>query len=522
MNPRRLTEPLAAAGMRALRLIRRPPPWLLLALVVVAIEVAYVFIISAGSFTKWPTWNGNYNLQAEGFRAGHLYLTIPPSPELLAQANPYDWSNSRLWFWDASLYKRHYYFYWGPFPSLVLAAYKAVFGIKEEIGDQYPLFAGYTILLVTGALFIDRMARRLFPRVPLPLVLLAIAVFGFANPTPYMIATPGIYEAAIVLAQAFLMLGLVLVFDAIWKAPERPGGAPSAWLLALAGLSWGIAIACRASVGPAALVFWLATIFAVAPRRPRRWLHLLRDSVWLAGPVALCSAGLLAFNKARFESWFEFGVSYQLNTLPFIQSKSFVPLNLWSYLMRPMASLCRFPFMEALRNIGQRGFPAALRLPPGYSTGEPLAGLLLTAPWTWLSAVAWPMVGLRLRRWWRHERAAGMPYPGRISLWTIICAAAFGSLPLLFMVAGNTTTMRYLSDISTGILLLSIWAVFALYELAAPRRWARWSLVTALVGVGALTIVLGMLLGFQGYDEMFKNHNPQLYYKLQVGLSFCR
>ena len=119
-------------------------------------------------------------------------------------------------------------------------------------------------------------------------------------------------------------------------------------------------------------------------------------------------------------------------------------------------------------------------LPPGYSTGEPLAGLLVTAPWTWLSAVALPFVALRVRQWWRHERAGGMPYQGRVSLWVIGCAASLGSLTLLAMVFGNTTTMRYLSDISTGIVLMSIWAAFALYELLAEGvgrggRWARCS-----------------------------------------------
>ena len=34
-----------------------------------------------------------------------------------------------------------------------------------------------------------------------------------------------------------------------------------------------------------------------------------------------------------------------------------------------------------------------------------------------------------------------------------------------------------------------------------------------------MTLVLGMLLGFQGYDDMFKNHNPALYGNSSAG---CR
>jgi len=62
-----------------------PTPWLrrnarplLLVLLLAVIELTYVAIISAGTFTTWPTWNNNYDLLAEGFRSGHLYLSMPP------------------------------------------------------------------------------------------------------------------------------------------------------------------------------------------------------------------------------------------------------------------------------------------------------------------------------------------------------------------------------------------------------------------------------------------------------------
>ena len=71
------------------------------------------------------------------------------------------------------------------------------------------------------------------------------AVFAYANHTPFEIATPGIYEAAIVGAQAFLLLGLLFAFDAVWRADaERP---PPAWLLLAAGASWALSIGSRVS-----------------------------------------------------------------------------------------------------------------------------------------------------------------------------------------------------------------------------------------------------------------------------------
>src|ERR1035438_8855902 len=100
---------LKAALLSAGRTLRRPPRWLILALLLAAIELSYVFIITAGTFTNWPTWNTNYDVQAEGFRAGHLHLSVEPPPELLAQRNPFDYAHQRLWFWDASLHDGHYY-----------------------------------------------------------------------------------------------------------------------------------------------------------------------------------------------------------------------------------------------------------------------------------------------------------------------------------------------------------------------------------------------------------------------------
>jgi hypothetical protein len=509
---------LARSPAAAWRTIRRPPRWLVLALVVAAIEVLYVFIITAGTFTHWPGWNANYNLQAEGFRAGHLYLLTPVSPELLAKANPYDWANVRLWFWDATLYKGRYYLYWGPLPALMLAGFKTVFRIDQEIGDQYPLFLFYTMYLVAGALVIERMARRLFPGVPFALVVLAVIVFGCANPTPYMIATPGIYEAAIIGGQAFLLLGLLFAFNAVWRADSRP---PPRVQLVAAGCCWVFAIACRASVGVAVFALCLLALFAARAPGRAGWWQLVRNGCWLGGPVTLGILGLLAYNKARFDSWLEFGLRYQLNTLPLVSSRKFVPLNLFSYMLRPLAHACRFPFLSAYYNIGVRGFPSWVTLPPGYTTPEPLVGLLPSAPWVGLLLVA-PVVACRalLRRLRDRERGE-RDHQGRIRTWCALSLLALGTLCVLPIIAHNGTTMRYLADMSTGLVLLAIWCAFTLYGAVQSRPWLRRTTIAGFVTLAAVTVVIGALLGFQGYDDMFGRHNPELAARLTRALSFC-
>jgi hypothetical protein len=498
---------------------RRRGRGLALVLLVVGVEFVYFYVITAGTLKTWPTWTANYDLQAEGFRAGHLYLTVPPSPELLATPNPYDWGNVRLWFWDAILYDKKYYLYWGPFPALALAAVKIVFRIHEPIGDQYPTFAFYSIHLIAGALLIDRVARRLFPNVPFFLVVAAILAFGLGNPTPYMIASPAIYEAAIAGAQAFVLLGLVFAFDAVWGAEERK---PRPLFLALAGSCWAIAIACRASLGPPVLLFCIAVVLVVFRRSESgRFRTLLVNAAWLAGPVTVCVGLLLAYNKARFGAWFDFGMKYILNTLPMMVKPSFVVLNTYSYLLRPMDAACTFPFVSGVRDIAQRGFPDWMRMTEGYWTGEPLVGMLRTTPWIWLGIVG--VCRFTRRALCCPRQALGsLDRVGRLRLWAGACFAVLATVPALPFIAIFCATMRYVADLSSGALLLASVSVFGLYELAREKPWARRLVTATCLVLAAATIVLGLLFGIQGYDDMFKWHNPPLFERMVRAFSLCR
>ncbi len=500
---------LKAALLSAGRTLRRPPRWLILALLLAAIELSYVFIITAGTFTNWPTWNTNYDVQAEGFRAGHLHLSVEPPPELLAQRNPFDYAHQRLWFWDASLHDGHYYLYWGPLPALGLAAVKAVLRINVPVGDQYPLFVFYTIYLVAGAVLIDRMARRLFDDLPLWLVVVGILVFAYANPTPFMIGTPGIYEAAIAAGQAFLVAGLLFAFDAVWADGDGPRARRA---LLLAGVAWGLGLGCRVSVAPTVALILLAAVFLI--RRTARgvelWKARFRDATVGAAPLAVVLIGLLAYNKARFGSWFDFGISSQMSTMPMRHSFAYVGINLFEYLFRPLFGSCRFPFLTILST--QRGFPSWLTIPKDYWTPEPLAGMLVATPWAWLTPVAAIFAGRLAIRAWRGRRGGFFEDPRlRVTLW---CAISF---VLLATVTGLPTirifiaTMRYLADVMSGVLLFCIWGAWSLHRQFSGRAWSRRLVGAILVGLAGLTVIVGLLLGLQGYNAMFEGHNPALF-----------
>src|SRR5262245_43206216 len=92
-------------------------------LALAAAAAYYVFLASAGHMGgTWWRWSAFYDAQAEGFRAGHLYLPERPSPALKALANPLDPANMRFWRWDYSYRDGHLYIYWGLVPAALLAA----------------------------------------------------------------------------------------------------------------------------------------------------------------------------------------------------------------------------------------------------------------------------------------------------------------------------------------------------------------------------------------------------------------
>jgi hypothetical protein len=81
--------------------------------------------------------------------------------------------------------------------------------------------------------------------------------------------------------------------------------------------------------------------------------------------------------------------------------------------------------------------------------------------------------------------------------------------------------MRYLADVTYGVVLLSWLGAFTL--LARPRgERPRRAVVAVVTALAVATIGSSLLLGLQGYDGQFKLHNPALYTALVDRLSLCQ
>ncbi len=472
---------------------------------VVLVELVSWFVASAGTFTRWHFYTGYLNDLAEGFRAGHLHLSVEPPAALVARPNPLDPANAGLWYWDASYFNGHYYLYWGPVPALLLAAVKTLFRLSIPVGDEPVVFGLATLQLVAGTLFIERAGRRLFGHLPVVLEVAAVVVLGLANPTLYNLARGAVYESAIVGGQAFLLLGLVFAFDAIWASDLRRLS------LVGAGASWAAAFSCRLSLAPAVALLVVTTVLSAASGRPDRWRHRVRVAIFLCTPVALGLFALLLYNRLRFDAWLDFGRSYQLSWIQMGAHARFFRSNLYAYLRRPPVWSCRFPFAYAILDMGMRAFPPGTELPKDYFVYEQVAGLLPALPWSWFAPVA---LVAAARAIWRDRSVS--PFSWAVGATVIAATAAL--VPCLFL---SSATNRYLGDVVGSVTLLGTLGIGASYAALKTSLIRRRLAVAVALLLAIPSMGIGLALGIKGQYAHFEANNPPLDQKLVQRLSVC-
>lgn len=465
-------------------------------------SLCYVFFVSAGKLTEWPPSSQFYSLLADGFRGGHLHLSVSPNPVLLAQPDPYHPSLRPLWLWDTTLHEGQLYLYWGPVPALLLAPFRALFDMQQPFYDSWLVLLFLQVRLWAGAWLVWAVLQRCFVSAPSWLAVLCVLIFGLTSPVPFFAARPSIYEASISSGQAFVVLGLCFTFAAMAREQRR------GLLLASGSACWGLAIGCRVSLavalGCTALITCAALLY---DRRDRR--AVLRECLLALAPLSALVLLLLYYNYARFGSFLDFGVDKQLSTMKFSFSLAHFLPNMYSYTLRGMETLCRFPFLRVLSDLDARAFPEGFALPPDHRAGEPVLGLLRGVPFCLLMPVALAAaVHPRFRQVFSRQTGTL-----RLPIWLVTMALTVATLPLLPALGLWMATMRYELDVIAGVTLLGTVGAAALL---AWTRGAWRSVATALIVVlGGSTVLVGFLLGFQGYYDSLQTFNAPLFEKLQ-------
>ena len=512
----------AGAHLRRTRLVRAfadsqdHAAALAAAVVAVFVVATYVWYVSVGHWTGWPKTSSYYQQLADAFRAGQVSLLEKPDPKLLNLADPYELANRQnvAYPWDVVFYHGQFFLYWGPVPALVLNGIESVY--RGEIDDQVLVFLFVTGAFLFSSLFLLRLRSRFFSHLKWPAILPAIVMAGLANPLPWLLNRPAVYEAAIASGQCFLIAGLYFAFSA--AARPRPGY----FRLALSGLALALAVASRASLAPAAAFLAALTAVFLLWRTGRRGAKL-------AGTAAVglpFAAGILAqgwYNFVRFGSWLEFGFKYQLTGMDtHIQTFSLANLavNLHNYLLNPYQVQAAFPFVTP--NLGGHFIFFVISSPANYYT-EQVSGLLVTVPFLLLAGL--PVFYL-LRRAWLGLRGRAETIPpiadlngDRLFLWTAL-ALSIGTLlafaPILLFISA---TMRYLGDVVPLAVLLASLGFWLGLEFLSGRCAARGWFVAAVIGLTLFSAIVSLLLAVTGAEARFEHLNPVLFEQLSRWLT---
>lgn len=429
--------------------------------------------------------DGVHGQLADAFLHGRLDLGDAPA-DLLSLSNPFDPAQSGIngpnfAIHDLSLYDDKLYSYWGPAPALLLFAPARLLGFAFSQTLAIALFAFLALVFSTQVLL--TLQRRFAPQAAAWKVNAGVTLLGFANVLPYTIRRPDKYEVAIAAGLCFAMLGTWLLLSALLREDDQP---PSLRRLALGSLALGLAVASRPShlVTVAGLVLLSAWLLRGTPRERRT-----RTAAALLGPVAACGILLLLYNYARFDSFSEFGLKYQLAGVDVTErdsfSLSYLLPGLWYYLVAPPRLVPLFPFVELPPPPLYPG-----KVPAVYDGVESTGGLLVLAPLI-LLLVAVPF---RARRMEPALRAVLLTFTAVAAGLVFIAAVAFWG-----------ATMRYEVDFASFLLLA------ALLPWLRTRR--RWLTIAGAVAI-AWASLFGFVLSFTGQNQPLRGTHPQLWASL--------
>ena len=502
--PLRLRDSLAAAQRFAGRVTRflvfAPSSGLVLAGVVMAcITVFSIWYASLGLFPTFPRFDNLYVDQAEAFLHGQLALLETPSPEILALSDPYSYEqrNGIPYLWDASLYNGRYYLYSGPVPAVILSA---IMGFTKEPAPSSLLVLLSAVLIPVVLFFLLwGVQRHFYSHAPVLSVGLFLFVASVNLPFLFLLGRGRMYETSIITGQLFLLLGITGFFYFILL--NRPG-----WLF-LAGLGWGLAVACRYNLALSTAVFAGAG-FWVVWRRSQHWKAAVYRAAFLIIPLAVCAVGLGMYNWLRFDNPLETGLKYQLTT-PVDQNRHFSPTylqtSLYLNVLYPYRQQESFPLIRSIAVVPDRA-PEWVNYHPGKQNDETIFGLRLV-PVLWLLV---PLLVLQGGLQWSKR---GQPElhrrPGFEDLAILRWATGIaGFLQFTVLLFYYYSAVRFMADY---YLLLLLTIMFLLWQIDSRIRQFRWPRIllwgTAVLAV-ILTAIFGFLGGFDNPPRVFEVYNP--------------
>ena len=442
---------------------------------------------------------GWYNVLTDSLLQGKVSLPIKPSPELLALPDPYDpIQNAPYRVHDISLYKGNHYLYFGVVPAVTLfLPYRLIAGnvLPERAGIVLFSFGGLVFLI----LLLRLIKEQYFTKLPNWIMIISIALLGFANFIPSILRRPMMYEVAITGGFFFLSGAMYFLCRAFIKVK------PKTFMLLLGSLFIGLASGCRHQI---VLSGWLLMILALKiffeNYKTKSQIKYLSNLVL---PYIICMLCLFVYNYVRFDNPFETGLSWQLigshpHKIEAFSFKYLLP-GIYLNLFEPPKFDFYLPFIHL-----QNAVPLFL-LPQKMYVVEKISGLVTTIPFVGLMIfflLIYLLVQFCLRKGKRKELS---DFPILESL--IILIPALINLSVLFFHV--MVTVRYVIDYVPYIVLFSCVLWFYFYTRLKGKVRLVFNLMS--VGLALISIIFGIALGTENYFYKLSNSNPLLYEKIE-------
>ena len=491
---------------------------LLVGALIFFITFIYVWLVSVGFITTWPRTTDYYSMLGEAFSEGKTHLLVEPDPRLLELSDPYEFEQREMipHIWDASFYDGKYFLYWGPVPGVVTALVQGIFGVR--LGDQHLTFIFDLGIFLFGVLILMTMYKRYFYDLPLWTLIPGVLLVGLANPLPWLLNRPAIYEAAIASGQSFLLGGFYWAFTAFGDEDVKPNR------LLLAGVFLSLAVGSRTSLIFAVLVISAFTFLriGIVGKRSSKWVEIVRPTLSLSIPLILGAALYAWYNYDRFGDILEFGHRYQLSRMNlhalygYVMSVAYVPPSVFDYLLNPFRWLSVFPYVKA--TIGGHYLWPIHKLIPEYYYTERITGIFITTPYILLAIIP---IGLLIKEKFPFRNPEGGGESPTVLQWnrldiswimvTLACVVISIFTPLLFFV---DTSMRHLTDVLPMLLLLATLGMWIGICKLKDRRLERWVFSILVWGITLFSAVTGFLLSVTGYQARFEHLNPELFERL--------
>ena len=457
--------------------------------------VIYVFFISVGTWTKWPTTTDFYAQLARALDHGQVSLLTKPDPSILALQNPYQYDALRkkaTYLWDVSLFNGKYYIYWGPAPAVLMAIIGLFHPIKA--GDQYVVFASACGLFFVNILLLFGLWKRVFSHLPVWAFEIVVVFVGLVSPLLWSLNDPEIYEASILFGQFLLISGFYFAFTSFDYHES------STWKLTLAGICWAVAIASRITL-ILPIAFWIAlfTFFMIKTNKRDVWKSLIVMVV----PLLISFAAMGWYNWVRFNSPLEFGLHYQLTSSDLrrtqLFSLTYLPSNLYGYIFYGFDLQTIFPFLVADNPMQPIIFP---NLTPNVLF-EQTTGILLTSPFLLFALI--PLTALI-----KEKNPSGQ---NNLLRWVNL--SLLGSTFLLFstILLYFYQTMRFLDDVAPQLALLSgigFWQGLQYFKMKQGQFRPVYKYAAILLIVASCVVSFLLAILSYRYANRFEKYNPAL------------